>query len=304
MKNLFESCDYVICDRSFYSNFMYQAAKIYIKNIMYYNSDSIPAELYNWISKNSKWEISDTGLYHCEDIQTFVLSLSEEDSLKQLNNRAVKDTNEMNRVYLNECKKFINHMMSVGVKDSAQGIMNNVASIAQMALKRYIIDVHPIEVVHADDPKDIPAATMQTVNKICEHLGIPTSSVQSTANKKVTKVVQAKTGQIIATDYLTETTLACNMLSALWYALLKSQCDTSDICKIYAEYSKGELIPDKICYSVNHSKYRFYMNPRFTTKIITNYMLKRAFPYAVRFIYNPKMNTFNWEAMEDLNNEN
>ena len=55
IKRLLETYDYLICDRSFYSNLMYQASKIYINNGMYYNHDKIPTELYNWIQKNFKW---------------------------------------------------------------------------------------------------------------------------------------------------------------------------------------------------------------------------------------------------------
>lgn len=167
---LLETYDYLICDRSFYSNFMYQASKLYIKNPILYSKDDISHPLANWISNNFKWEFDDTGLFGCTDVNTFVLTLSEEDSLKQLNNRDQKDTNESNRAYLSECKKFITHMMSDNVRSYAVEMMKHLSLKTKHHLLYYILNVHAIEVEHAENPDDIGKATMKTINKILKYL--------------------------------------------------------------------------------------------------------------------------------------
>ena len=170
IKHLLENYDYLICDRSFYSNFMYQASKIYMKEPMMYNHNDISHTLYLWICKNFEWEFMNTDLFKCTDVQTFVLTLSEEDSLKQLNNRTEKDTNEKNRTYLSECKRFINHMTSDAVKEYSESVMQNLSLRDKHYMLYYINQVHMVEVMHVENPDDIGTATMHTVDKIIKYL--------------------------------------------------------------------------------------------------------------------------------------
>ena len=309
IKDLFDNYDYVICDRSFYSNFMYQASKIYMKEPTFYNYRDIKPVILEWMIKNGTWEIYHTGLHHCEDIQTFVLSLSEEDSLKQLENRSTKDTNEVNRGYLSECKKFTAHYMSDEIKKDVSRFIKRDSDYAAPILKYYITNVHSIKVTHAENKENIPAVTMQTVNQICEYLGISTFiQTYSDENKKTensVKTCKNKPRPTINNKYLNESVLACNMLCAVWHALKYStNCSTSKIYEVCAEYNKGENLPNKIWYTIRHSDHQYILNPRFTSKIIADYMLDRPFPNAVRFIYIPVKNTFTAkEMMEGGNNE-
>ena len=181
INRLLENYDYLICDRSFYSNFMYQASKIYMKEPMMYNRDDISQTLYLWIRKNFEWEFMNTNLFKCSDVQTFVLTLSEEDSLKQLNNRTEKDTNEKNRKYLNDCKKFINYMTRDAIKEYSNEVMKNLSLRDKHYMLYYINHVHQIEVTHADKPEDIGKATLKTVDKILKYLSIN----EDTSDKEV-----------------------------------------------------------------------------------------------------------------------
>lgn len=308
IKDLFDNYDYVICDRSFYSNFMYQASKIYMKEPTFYNHFDIKPAILEWLMKNGTWELYHTGLHHCEDIQTFVLSLSEEDSLKQLENRSVKDTNEVNRGYLAECKKFTAHYMSNEIKKDVSRFIKSDSDYAVPILKYYITNVHSIEVTHADDPKDIPTATMGTVSKICEHLGLFIENKKSEATETIRDWHRDNCPHDInLSNYLNESVSACNMLSAIYYDFIRKELMRAKIENIHsvgvgvealcAEYNSGEDLPNVIWYTKKESSYRYIFNPRWTAKIIANYMLKKAFPYKVRFTYIPATKTFNIEKI-------
>lgn len=196
---LLDRYDYVIMDRSFYSNLMYQAAKYYISG----KKKDIPREflyddvqidkfgmsletlttIYDWVSQNYQWEIMETGLYRCDNMFTFVLTLSEEDSKKQLSNRAEIDTNESSRYYLEGCKEFISILLNDKYRYNIKKFietyivnrypgysLNEYISNIYNAAYYYLDNVEQVEVMHVDNPDDIPAATRVTVGKIIELL--------------------------------------------------------------------------------------------------------------------------------------
>ena len=141
--------DVLICDRSFYSNFIYQASKL--------PSDELP----DWIKKNYKFEFVNTGLEkYIPNMYTFVLTMDAESNKKQLETRESLDDNEKNEEYLNKCRKFINLMTNKGYYESrlkhcspewrpyatAKCIpVHHVNPNDKLALKRSIMDtVHTI----------------------------------------------------------------------------------------------------------------------------------------------------------------
>ena len=141
--------DVLICDRSFYSNFIYQASKL--------SNDELPA----WIKKNYKYEFINTGLEkYIPTMYTFVLTMDAESNKKQLETRDVLDGNEKNDKYLDKCRKFIKEMT------------NNAAYKAR--LKHCGLEWIPystakcIPVQHVD-PKDenaLKSSIMNTVHEI------------------------------------------------------------------------------------------------------------------------------------------
>lgn len=97
------TADVLICDRSFYSNFIYQASKL--------SSDELP----DWIKKNYKYEFINTGLEkYISTMYTFVLTMDAESNKKQLATRDALDNNERNDAYLDKCREFINLMTDKG----------------------------------------------------------------------------------------------------------------------------------------------------------------------------------------------
>ena len=96
---------------------------------------------------------------------------------------------------------------------------------------------------------------------------------------------------------------ACNMLSAIYYALNKARVATNKIYTIYAEYNMGDVLPSKIYYTLGMSNYKYYLNARFTSNITSAYKLGHAFPYAVKFAFIPKINVFEWTKLEENKNE-
>jgi len=190
--DLIDNYDYVIMDRSFYSNLMYQAAKFYIsgKNKPIQISDDITkygmnsstlTTVFDWISRNYQWEIQETGLYRCDNMFTFVLSMDEESSKKQLSNRKEVDTNETSRSYLEECKEFITKILSNDYRYNIMKFIDEYAFAVRLCNRSryiqqymhnaafyYLSNVDSIEVKHVENPKDIPSATNEVVNKILD----------------------------------------------------------------------------------------------------------------------------------------
>lgn len=107
LDNIASNFDVLICDRSFYSNFIYQASKL--------SSD----ELSDWIKKNYKFEFVNTGLEkYIQTMYTFVLTMDAESNKKQLATRESLDDNEKNDEYLDNCRKFIKLMTNKGYYES------------------------------------------------------------------------------------------------------------------------------------------------------------------------------------------
>lgn len=140
--------DVLICDRSFYSNFIYQASKLH--------SDELP----DWIKKNYKFEFVNTGLEkYIPFMYTFVLTMDAESNKKQLATRESLDGNEKNDEYLDKCRKFINLMTNKGYYESR--------------LKHCSPEWRPyatakcIPVKHVD-PNDMKALSASLTNTVCE----------------------------------------------------------------------------------------------------------------------------------------
>lgn len=171
--------DYLILDRSFYSNFMYQCSKYYSDIDDLEGSLDVVSlkKMYDWLMQNYVWEIHQTALCYARDIHTFVLELSEEDSLKQLGNRVLKDQHETNRKYLNNCKAFVACMTDCNNIRKIQDIfhdffMDDLRPEFPEMMRHYFYNVHRTIAVHADNAEDIPKATSATVDKILRKLGI------------------------------------------------------------------------------------------------------------------------------------
>lgn len=178
---LFNSYEYIICDRSYFSNFMYQASKLYnetsTEEVNGFRSDI--AALGDWMIKNYKWEIKDTGLSYCSQIYTVVLQMSEDDRVKQMANRKTADTNETNTKYLENCRKFVNEILTNKrlchiLRDYITPKIGNRDRVCEC----YFDNVKVIEVAHGNTQKEINVSVNNTVNRIIDEVLFPN------ANKK------------------------------------------------------------------------------------------------------------------------
>ena len=320
MKELFDTCDYLICDRSFYSNFMYQASKIYINNSSYYERDTIPAKLEDWIIRNNKIEIIDTGLMHCEDIQTFVLSLSEEDSLKQLGNRKKKDTNELNRKYLNECKKFIAHWMDDKNKEIIQNSKGKSTLAKSAAFANYIFNVHNIEVIHADDPKDIEYATEKNVDKIMSYLFADFTPSTKPTNVKNTLCEETFNTSIDYSKYFNDFSKINCILQSFYISIKEGKWKSRysiDVNRVEFTFDFNKTQPFKAKVIINESIYDNIPYYEYIKKVFAkdingkveefaaldwNNFINNKFSTPLRFIYDGK--DFKVEQVEEKKNEN
>lgn len=102
-----KTLDYLVLDRGFYSNFMYQASKLY-------SNKNWDIDIANWLLLNYNWEFVLTGLDHVPDIETVVLTISEDDRRDMIIARAKSkeslDSNEANYIYLDKVSDFFYSM--------------------------------------------------------------------------------------------------------------------------------------------------------------------------------------------------
>lgn len=322
LEYLKDNYDYLICDRSFYSNFMYQAAKLFINNPNYYNCYTLPIALLDWTRKNYKWEFEHTGLADCELAGTFVLQLSEEDSIKQLGNRFEKDTNETDRDYLKECKKFINLMMSDNIIDHCKYYVENYPNDHKYLIP-YLLKVTPIKVKHEDDPNRIPIATQKTVDAICEHLGLVRRIHETTksydiycSTAEVTEEIEKRcntSSRVTTNDKPKSGKLSIKSLS-IGYKLLSElylrlfNLSSLNITNLNMEYAAGNTIPHNVWYTLESSGVRYFKLP-----IDSDYLriffkdqnhIIEPFPYDVMLTYDAVNNRFTKRKIEENSNEN
>lgn len=194
--DLVDNYDYVIMDRSFYSNLMHQAAKYYISGKDVWSkpdyidinceirrlgmSEKTLSKIFDWMLINYQWEIVETGLDRCDNMFTFVLTMSEEDSKRQLLNRTEVDTNETNRAYLNGCKEFISKLLNTEYwhnikKYSIEKYISMYGASKAWARRNfynaayyYLDNVAKVSVIHVEDPEQIPYAAYMTVKDIID----------------------------------------------------------------------------------------------------------------------------------------
>ena len=154
---LFESeNDFLIMDRSYFSNFIYQASKL--KN---------PMELALWMLRSYFQEIIATGL-EGNFFEVYYLRLPESERQKQIASRANLDGHESNTDYLRTCEKFVDFSRSSIFEKTLQ--QNLTLAGEDFYLDRLLhffkIRVRIIDVRHEDDPEKIDEAIRETAEKI------------------------------------------------------------------------------------------------------------------------------------------
>ena len=183
MSHLVESCDFLILDRSYYSNFMYQCSKYFINDPNNNStncelSDSTICGMFMWLMNNAIYELYETDLICSSDIDVFLLELPEKDRQAQISERAEKDIHESNTDYLDGCRKFSKMMTSKAYTNQLFDKFDKLMTEYQLqyngsynAVKNYYFDkVHRIPAVHALSKEYIPLATMANVNKILGYI--------------------------------------------------------------------------------------------------------------------------------------
>ena len=185
-----DTIDYLILDRSFYSNFMYQCSKYRTEareNEEPYLVSEVFAKTYNWLVKNAWLEFYQTRLCTAEDIQTFVLKMSEDGAKAQLNNRDQKDAHETNREYLRNCREYVELMTNPHTRVNVVTVLEKcyeksptVKSLYNTILTNYLYNVHPLEVNHANSPEGIVKETERVVNSIIDQLVITDTKAENT----------------------------------------------------------------------------------------------------------------------------
>ena len=184
-----DTIDYLILDRSFYSNFMYQCSKYRTEakeNGEPYLVSSTFAKTYNWLVKNTWLEFYQTRLCTADSIQTFILKMSEEGAKAQLNNRDQKDAHETNRRYLRECREFVDLMTNPHTRGNVVTVLEKCYekspipdTVHSTLLTNYIYNVHPLEVKHADTPEGIVKETERVVDCIIDQIVITDTATKS-----------------------------------------------------------------------------------------------------------------------------
>lgn len=144
-----DTFDILICDRSFYSNFIYQASKL--------NREELPA----WIKKNYKYEFINTGLEkYIPTMYTFVLTMDAKSNKKQLETRDILDGNEKNDKYLDKCRDFISLMTD---KDYCESRLRHCSPEWRPYTTAKCI---PVQHVDPKDENALKSSIMNTVHEI------------------------------------------------------------------------------------------------------------------------------------------
>lgn len=201
-----DTIDYLILDRSFYSNFMYQCSKYRTdakESGEPYLVSSTFIKTYNWLVKNVWLEFYQTRLCTAEDIQTFVLKMSEEGAKAQLNNREHKDAHEVNRQYLQNCREYVDLMTNPNNRVNVIDVLERcyeksptIKTVYNALLNNYIYNVHPLEVNHADSPEGIVEETERVVNCIIDQLVI--TDTKSETTEETTSETDTNSYELIA----------------------------------------------------------------------------------------------------------
>ncbi len=170
----FKYIDFLILDRGFYSNFMYQCSKL-AKGVNVYGSQ-IRYEIFEWITKNAKYEFIDTGLFGknaiAESIDTIFLTMNDDSKRKEhLKNRDYIDTNEANDSYLNNCKKFVentinNRLLKQHFEIVADSLYGDEKAFNVFTYNAYIKNVHKVEVAHGKNEEEILSISNNVVDTI------------------------------------------------------------------------------------------------------------------------------------------
>lgn len=93
-----EETTIIVCDRWFYSNFMFQCSKLAHDH----------AAIRDWVKYNFRREFIDSGLYAAiSDIYSIVLEVDREKNEKMITTRNDLDHHETNRNYLEQCSAFV-----------------------------------------------------------------------------------------------------------------------------------------------------------------------------------------------------
>ena len=151
LDQVMEEYDYLLMDRSYFSNFMYQAPKIAFD--MVFSFDEYGSARY--VLSQYVWEFIYTGLdKYLNNIRIFILRMSENDRELQMQNRLETDMIEDSGVYMLNVDNFLNmaimrfpEVMDMNYDSLVNADQTN-ANIGERAFQAYYANVVPITIQH------------------------------------------------------------------------------------------------------------------------------------------------------------
>lgn len=164
-KEWFRSLDFLILDRSYFSNYLYQGPKFNVEKTGDYR------RLRDWMRMSYEAEISTIPEMDHRFHRVYFLQLSDEDQQEQLKSRKELDMNESNREYQNSIRDFFYHARSynfwAGIAAARKTHVPWYGDTEVLTLEEwYLRRVMKIESIHTKDPDKIPEAVNETANKI------------------------------------------------------------------------------------------------------------------------------------------
>lgn len=147
----------LILDRSYYSNFIYQASKI---------TDT--KNLAAWMLNNFLTEFSTKSMHAFWEV--YYLELDELHRQKQIADRAHLDKNESNLGYLQKCEQFVRFsrtpLFRATLNRELDHLIVNDPKLSNAITHYYLGCVKTIRVRHVDDPDLIETAVNETAEEI------------------------------------------------------------------------------------------------------------------------------------------
>ena len=156
--------DFLILDRSYFSNFIYQGPKFDLENGGDYG------RMRDWMRTSLQAEIKQIPLME-NLFKIYFLQVSDEDQQEQMKNRKDLDMNESNRDYQNSIRDFFflsrsfNFWYGIRNADVRSEAWEGDPEVMELE-KWYLRKVEKIQSVHTSDREKIPEAIDATARKI------------------------------------------------------------------------------------------------------------------------------------------
>lgn len=153
---LVQNNDFLIMDRSYFSNFIYQCTKLF------YASNSERKRMKHWMTSALKAELEDNGIDEFILYRVYYLTISEEDRQEQMKSRNLLDMNESSDWYQMGLRSFFQ-------ETRCYDFWKNLGFDPKLE-EFYYRKVKKIEVVHSKSMEGIPEAVDATARKIMDDI--------------------------------------------------------------------------------------------------------------------------------------